>query len=132
PADIFWPNILWFCSLILSLASASIGIMVKQWLGMYASRLSSESSRDIARLRQYRLNNLLHWRVGVVVATIPFLLQLALVSFLSGLIVFIWAYNYTVATIAIIPVGLLGAFMLVTTLLPAFKPTCAYLSPLAL
>ncbi|KAI0363346.1 hypothetical protein BV20DRAFT_905940, partial [Pilatotrama ljubarskyi] len=73
-------NTLWFSSLVLSLSSASIGIMVKQWLNEYKSGLPSGSqktsretaeTRESARLRQYRLNNLIKWRVDVVVLAIP-------------------------------------------------------------
>ncbi|KAH9912336.1 uncharacterized protein BXZ73DRAFT_29345, partial [Epithele typhae] len=65
-----WLNILWFSSLICSLSSASIGIMVKQWLNEYSTGLSG-SSHEIARLRQHRLDNLAKWRVAEIVALLP-------------------------------------------------------------
>ena len=58
PRSAVWLNILWFSSLILSLSAASVGILVKQWLKEYVSGLSG-TSREAARLRQYRLNNLI-------------------------------------------------------------------------
>ncbi|KAI0794625.1 hypothetical protein C8Q74DRAFT_1194967 [Fomes fomentarius] len=57
PAFAVLLNILCFSSLVASLASASIGIIVKQWLKEYSVGLNG-SSREIARRRQYRLNNL--------------------------------------------------------------------------
>ncbi|KAI0368232.1 terpenoid synthase [Pilatotrama ljubarskyi] len=57
PTWTVWLNILWFSSLICSLAAASIGITVKQWLQQYSSGLSG-TSRHTARLRQRRLNSL--------------------------------------------------------------------------
>ncbi|KAI0350008.1 hypothetical protein OH77DRAFT_1150831 [Trametes cingulata] len=63
-------NTLWFSSLIFSLSSASVDIMVKQWLKKFESGLPSEKTalasggsrkgetEESARLRQYRLNNL--------------------------------------------------------------------------
>ncbi|EIW54284.1 uncharacterized protein TRAVEDRAFT_101014, partial [Trametes versicolor FP-101664 SS1] len=65
-----WLNALWFSGLILSLTSASVGIMVKQWLNEYGSGVSG-TSRPIARVRQYRLHNLQRWHVEDVVGTIP-------------------------------------------------------------
>ncbi|RDX49714.1 hypothetical protein OH76DRAFT_1455771 [Lentinus brumalis] len=65
-----WLNALWFASLICSLSAASVGIMVKQWLNQYSSGLSG-SSRQIARLRQHRLNALEKWCVGGIVAILP-------------------------------------------------------------
>ncbi|KAI0644775.1 hypothetical protein C8Q79DRAFT_869024, partial [Trametes meyenii] len=65
-----WLNGLWFSSLILSLASSSIGIIVKQWLNEYSTRLWG-TTREIARVRQYRFENLERWHVGLIVMTIP-------------------------------------------------------------
>ncbi|KAI0365328.1 hypothetical protein BV20DRAFT_914372, partial [Pilatotrama ljubarskyi] len=133
-------NSLWFSSLVLSLSSASIGIMVKQWLNEYKSALSSGSqttirgtreTRESARLRQYRLNNLFKWRVDVVVLAIPVLLQLALAFFFAGLLVLVWTLHPIVAAIMTVFVALLTVFTLTTMLLPSVKSSCAYLSPQA-
>ncbi|KAI0359333.1 hypothetical protein OH77DRAFT_1375839, partial [Trametes cingulata] len=76
-------NTLWFSSLVLSLSSASVGIMVKQWLNQFKVGLPSDKSSleaaagrtrespESARLRQYRLNNLEKWQVEVVVLAVP-------------------------------------------------------------
>ncbi|KAI8984840.1 hypothetical protein BD414DRAFT_380825, partial [Trametes punicea] len=82
PASAIWLNALWFSSLVLSLSSASIGIMVKQWLNEYNSGISSGTSREAARIRQHRLNNLKRWRVAEIMTMIPILLQLSLALFL--------------------------------------------------
>lgn len=133
PRWAIWLNTLWFSSLILSLSSASIGIMVKQWLNEYASGISSESeagtSRQTARLRQYRLNNLIKWHVGDIVNTIPVLLQVSVALFLAGLLILLWTLHPAVAAVASIFAGLLGAFALFTVVLPLVKPGCAYLTP---
>ncbi|EIW53851.1 uncharacterized protein TRAVEDRAFT_132870, partial [Trametes versicolor FP-101664 SS1] len=125
-----WLNSLWFSGLILSLASAAIGIMAKQWLNEYTSGLSG-TSRTTARIRQHRLNNLMKWHVDDIVGTIPVLLQLALLCFLAGLLVLLWGLHSTVAAIASMLVGLLSSFILITTVCPLFEDTCAYLSPQA-
>ncbi|KAI0364182.1 hypothetical protein BV20DRAFT_956773, partial [Pilatotrama ljubarskyi] len=70
PAWTIWLNILWFSSLICSLAAASIGITVKQWLQEYSSGLSG-TSRHTARLRQRRLNSLVKWHVADITAALP-------------------------------------------------------------
>ncbi|RDX52265.1 hypothetical protein OH76DRAFT_1345532, partial [Lentinus brumalis] len=76
-----WLNTLWFSALICSLASASVRIMVKQWLREYSAGLSGASDQ-ISRLRQYRLNNLAKWGVAGIVSALPILLQLSLTLFL--------------------------------------------------
>ncbi|TFK86759.1 hypothetical protein K466DRAFT_474112, partial [Polyporus arcularius HHB13444] len=67
---VVWLNTLWFSGLICSLASASIGIMVKQWLRELSTRPSG-TPEDVALIRQYRLNNLDRWRVAGIVSTLP-------------------------------------------------------------
>ncbi|KAI0635921.1 hypothetical protein C8Q77DRAFT_602175 [Trametes polyzona] len=130
PGWVIWLNALWFSGLILALSSASIGIMVKQWVDEYKSALSG-TSRPVARVRQYRLNNLKKWRVEAIVGVIPVLLQVALTCFLAGLLVLLWNLHHSIAIAATILVGLLEVFTVVTTLLPLFDNTCAYLSPQA-
>lgn len=128
PRWAIWQNVLWFSGLILSLASASIGIAVKQWLNEYSSGLSG-TSRPVARLRQYRLNNLKAWRVEDIVGVIPVLLQLAVSCFLAGLISLVWTLHHAVAITTTALVGLLAIFTVVTTLLPLSNNNSAYLSP---
>ncbi|EIW52744.1 uncharacterized protein TRAVEDRAFT_79847, partial [Trametes versicolor FP-101664 SS1] len=71
PRSVIWLNILWFSGLITSLTSALLGILVKQWLNEYVSLGLSGTSREAARRRQYRLNNLVKWHVGDIVILIP-------------------------------------------------------------
>lgn len=125
-----WLNALWFSGLILSLTSASLCIMVRQWLNEYSTGLpGSKASRQVSRIRQYRLDNLKKWRVEDIVGTIPVLLQVALGCFLTGVLVLLWSLHITVAAIASILVGILAVFTISTTVLPLFNRSCAYLSP---
>ncbi|EIW62046.1 uncharacterized protein TRAVEDRAFT_91546, partial [Trametes versicolor FP-101664 SS1] len=100
PRAAVWLNALWFSSLILSLSSASVGIMVKQWINEYNGGISSGNSRKTAQLRQYRLNGLIAWRVRDIVMVIPVLLQLALALFLAGMLILLWTLDPTVATVS--------------------------------
>ncbi|KAI0631703.1 hypothetical protein C8Q77DRAFT_1228290 [Trametes polyzona] len=106
--------------------------MVKQWLNEFSSGITSGTSRAIAQLRQYRLNGLVRWHVRHIVMAIPILLQLSLALFLAGLLLLLWSLDTTVATVVSILVGLLSAFVIITTLLPLMKRGCGYLSPQAL
>ncbi|KAI0698852.1 hypothetical protein C8Q76DRAFT_248362 [Earliella scabrosa] len=130
PRSVVWLNTLWFSSLIFSLSAASIGIMVKQWLSEYSAGLSG-SSRQTARLRQHRLNSLIKWRVGSVVAILPVLLQIALVLFFSGLLVLLWSLNDVVAGVASALIGVLFIATAGSIVLPTVKRDCSYISPLA-
>ncbi|TFK84738.1 hypothetical protein K466DRAFT_496034, partial [Polyporus arcularius HHB13444] len=121
-------NALWFSSLISSLAAASIGIMVKQWLTEYKSGVSG-TSRQTARLRQLRLNSLQRWRVKEIVSFLPVLLQIASGLFFAGLLILLWNLNRTVAIVGTFFVAILLAFSLGTIILPSVVSHCSYLSP---
>ncbi|CDO69116.1 hypothetical protein BN946_scf185042.g18 [Trametes cinnabarina] len=122
-----WINSLWFSSIICSLSAASLGMMVKQWLHETELGLSG-TSRDIARLRQYRLDSLQKWRVGDIVAILPVLLQIASALFLAGLIILLWTLHPVVASIASALVAVFTIFVLFTIFAPALSEDCAYRS----
>lgn len=105
--------------------------MVKQWLHEYKTGISG-SSRNTARLRQHRYNGLVKWKVAVIMAVLPILLQIASGLFMAGLLVLLWNLNRTVAIVASALVGTLLAFTLLTIILPTFTSNCAYLSPLSI
>ncbi|KAI1787539.1 hypothetical protein LXA43DRAFT_1064265 [Ganoderma leucocontextum] len=130
PVSAVWINTLWFASLVCSLASASIALIVKQWLYEMSKGLSG-TSRETARLRQYRLNSLIEWRVGAIILIPSLLLQVALFLFLSGLLILLWTIHETVASVTTVLVGALSVFVVVVTILPIFRSDCCYRSPLA-
>ena len=131
PRYAVWINILWFPSLICTLSASSIAVTVKQWLYQYKQGLSG-TSREISRLRQYRYENLLSWRVPEIIAVLPILLQIALALFLGGLLILLWSLHPLVALVGTALVGALFVFHFATTLLPTFRPDCSYQSPEAL
>ena len=127
PTYAIWLNTLWFVSLVFSLASATIGIIVKQWLKEYSSGLYG-NSREIGRRRQYRLNSLEKWHVAEIVAIVPLLLLIALVLFLAGLVILLHSLHGTVASITSMFVAILLLFIIATTMLPSLAQSCCYYS----
>ncbi|KAH9950695.1 hypothetical protein B0H21DRAFT_505635 [Amylocystis lapponica] len=125
-----WINALWFSGLICSLASAIVGISIKQWLNHYTSRVST-MSRQSARIRQHRHNGLVKWHVGGMMSLLPVLLQTALIVFLIGILLLLWQLNIPVACVTTVLVAVLLLFTLTTLVLPAFAEDCPYKSPQA-
>lgn len=121
-------NALWFTSLVFSVASATIGIIVKQWLKECSTGLHG-TSRDVARRRQYRYDNLHKWHVATIVAAIPVLLLIAATLFLAGLLVLLYNVHDIVAYVVSVFVGFLLLFVTLTTVVPAFSRSCCYYSP---
>ncbi|KAK0230020.1 hypothetical protein IW262DRAFT_1243999, partial [Armillaria fumosa] len=83
-----WVNGLWFSSLFLSLTTALVAVLVKQWLHHYIV-LPSGTPRDRCFVRQYRYLGFQKWRVEVIVGMLPVLMHLALVLFFIGLSLFL-------------------------------------------
>ena len=77
-------NTLWFASLVFSLATASFGMSVKQWLREYlVCDYTSPQAR--LRIRQHRDPGMRAWKVLELAAMLPLLLQLSLALFFAGL-----------------------------------------------
>ncbi len=71
-----WVNGLWFTSLFLSLTTALVAVLVKQWLHHYVA-LPSGTSRDRSFTRQFRYAGFQKWHVQVVIGLLPVLMHLA-------------------------------------------------------
>ncbi|TRM59216.1 hypothetical protein BD626DRAFT_462651 [Schizophyllum amplum] len=113
-------NTLWFSSLTLSLSSALIGIVSKQWLREFL-RETGHSHQTNMSVRQIKYEGLMEWYVGPIIATIPLMLQSALFLFLIGIIDLLWHLQTSVATI----ITTLGSstmfFFIITTILPGIQ-----------
>ncbi|KAK0225048.1 hypothetical protein EDD85DRAFT_756193, partial [Armillaria nabsnona] len=83
-----WVNGLWFTSLFLSLMTALVAVLVKQWLHHYVA-LPSGTPRDRSFTRQFQYTGFNKWHVQVIIGLLPVLMHLALAIFFSGLVIFL-------------------------------------------
>jgi hypothetical protein len=90
-------NVCWFVSLLLSLVVALFGIFLKQWMRTYIKWTDITPDREAVALRQFRYRGLETWRLGAILALLPTLLQLSVILFLSGLLIFLWNLDPMVA-----------------------------------
>lgn len=118
-------NILWFTSLILSLASASFGIIVKQWLREYLA-IEYSAPRERLRARQFRNPALAQWKVFEIAAFLPILLQLSLGLFFLGLCFFTAAIHNNIGRTTTPLVCAWLFLVVVTTIAPLFSPRCPF------
>ncbi len=123
-----WVNGLWFISLTLSLSTALLAVLARQWLHQYTA-ITSGTSRDRSLIRQYRFDGLLKWRVLVLIGVLPVLLHIALGLFLVGLVIFLMPLNptsgWTVAGITF----LVYIIYIISNILPLVDPQCPYRTP---
>jgi len=114
-------NILWFLSLIFSLATVLVGIISLQWLREHL-RPRGELEPQIAfSLHRMNFEALETWFLPQIFTALPLLLQVAVVLFLVGIIEFLWELNHAVAVPIIFFVGITLLFLLITTVLPTLQ-----------
>ncbi|OBZ76287.1 hypothetical protein A0H81_02930 [Grifola frondosa] len=123
-------NALWFTSLACSLFSASISILVKEWLRDYEAEVPSHP-REIARTLQFRRKGLLKWRGDCAVLFIAILLQASVALFLADLLCFVWVSNAVVAVFVSAVVCVWVVFWTIASITPSFHTDCPYRSPLS-
>ncbi|KAL0959271.1 hypothetical protein HGRIS_014542 [Hohenbuehelia grisea] len=123
-----WVNALWFISLTLSLSTALLAVLVRQWLHQYTA-ITSGTSRDRSLVRQYRYDGLMKWHVPVIISLLPVLLHAALGLFLAGLVIFLIPLNLTLAWTVASITCLVYAIYTISNLLPLVDPQCPYRTP---
>jgi hypothetical protein len=131
-ATIVAVNVLWFCGLILSLFAALFGILAKQWLHAYSKWSERALPKDTLLLRDFYQEGFILWRVPEIIGILPALLQVALLLFVVGLIVYLWTLNVAVATVLSALVAGMISLAGLTVILPVIYEDCPYKSPLGL
>jgi hypothetical protein len=86
---------------------------------------------EAVALRQFRYRNLESWRLAAILALLPTLLQLSVIVFLSGLLVFLSGLDRTVAIVMIVLTSIAFFLVAAVTFLPVVSWTCPYRSPLS-
>jgi WD40 repeat protein len=125
-------NVLWFSSLILSLFATLFGIFVKQWLHTYSNWSDIADPREAVLVHEFYRHGRERWHVSSILATLPLLLQLALLFFVTGLVIYLWTLDTVVASClsVLVVAGVITA--LIAIVLPVYYPSCPYKSPLGL
>ncbi|KAH8817805.1 hypothetical protein DL96DRAFT_1820543 [Flagelloscypha sp. PMI_526] len=124
-----WINGLFFTSLSLSVATALLAVLVKQWCQAYAS-VTSGSARDKVLTRQFRFDGLIKWKLPEIVGTLPLLLHVAFAVFFAGLSYFVYDLHRTLSSIVIISAIIAALLYFGSILLPAIWLECPYRVPL--
>ncbi|KAL0959329.1 hypothetical protein HGRIS_014590 [Hohenbuehelia grisea] len=123
-----WVNGLWFIGLTLSLSTALLAVLVRQWLHQYTA-VTSGTSRDRSLIRQYRYDGLMKWRVPLVISLLPVILHVALCLFLAGLVIFLIPLNNLMAWAVGFITCIVYAIYAITNVLPLVDPQCPYRTP---
>ncbi|RPD54462.1 hypothetical protein L227DRAFT_511584, partial [Lentinus tigrinus ALCF2SS1-6] len=117
-----------FASLLLCLISAGLGLWVKEWLREYLLDLP-DCPRELVHVQQFRHQGLWRWHMRQLVATISFLLNLAIALFSIGMILFARRLDFTLYCVLIGLSALWAGLTWGTALFPAMSARCPYKSP---
>lgn len=118
-------NVLWFSSLVVSLVTASFGILVKQWLREYLA-VANPSSQARLWVRHFRHPELVRWKVIEIAAVLPLLQQIALGLFFLGLCYFAASVHESVGHTTLPLVAGWAFCFFIVTIMPLFAPKCPY------
>ncbi len=124
-----WVNGLWFTSLFLSLTTALVAVLVKQWLHHYVA-LPSGTPRGRSFIRQFRYAGFQKWHVQVIIGLLPVLMHLALAIFLSGLVIFLHPLRAVLSWIICAGTAVVYTAYVLAVILPVIFPQCPYRTPL--
>ncbi|KAG5340079.1 hypothetical protein C0989_002879 [Termitomyces sp. Mn162] len=84
-----WVNGLFITSLTLSLSTALLTILAKQWIQAYTATVPGDA-KTRALVHQFRLQGLIKWRLGDIIESLPLILHFSIGIFLIGLVLYIY------------------------------------------
>ncbi|KZT50305.1 hypothetical protein CALCODRAFT_414532, partial [Calocera cornea HHB12733] len=82
-------NCLWFISLFISLLTAVLAMLLKEWLSAYGDRVAQVPLERVKQ-RQMRYDGMNQWNVPSIVSLLPLAIHIAVFLFLFGLVLFAW------------------------------------------
>lgn len=124
-----WINGLFFTSLSLSLATALLSVLVKQWLQAYGA-MSSGNARERALIHQFRFSGLKKWKVPEIIGILPLILHASLALFFVGLSLYVAELHSSLCWIVVAITALAFTIYLGSILIPQIWLECPYRIPL--
>lgn len=123
-------NVLWFSSLLLSLSTAFLAILAKQWVLTFSNDLSL-FFKDQARQRQFRHDNARRWKLQAFLSSLPVLLHISLLLFFAGMTEFTHGLNHTVYAVTTSIAAITVFVYVITHILTLSFASCPYKTSLA-
>ncbi|KAG6867387.1 hypothetical protein C0993_003443 [Termitomyces sp. T159_Od127] len=140
-----WVNGLFFTSLALSLSTALLTVLAKQWIQVcmlftimattfnrdkqaYTVAVSG-SARTRALIRHFRFEGLMKWRLSDVVESLPLILHSSVAIFFIGLALYVSKLSRPICGVVSAITALTFVFYLGTSMLPMHDIACPYCIP---
>jgi len=127
-------NLLWFSSLALSLITAILAMLIKQWLITFRSRMRvpSPSPKTWAMRHSALKGGLDRWHVDAIIASLPLFLHGSVFYFLHGLCSLLLPLSHRSGIIVTYFAGFTGAVYLATSIIPVFWTSAPTFTPISL
>ena len=118
-----------YASLTISLFSAFLAMLGKQWLNRYTSTDMRGSAVERSQNRQRKLDGIVAWYFNSVMESLPLMLQVALLLLGCALSRYLWEINITIASVilGVTSFGLL--FYIFIVIAGAVSEGCPYQTP---
>ncbi|QRW01052.1 E3 ubiquitin-protein ligase listerin [Ceratobasidium sp. AG-Ba] len=125
-----WINGIWFTSLGISLTSALLAMLGKEWLTAFLGS-RPRPAHSHALLRQSRLEGLERWRALHIISLLPFLLHTALLLFSAGLVLYLWTMDTIIAIVFAGLVTITFLFYISTAVLGGVYEFCPFVTEMS-
>ncbi|KAG6868164.1 hypothetical protein C0993_006880 [Termitomyces sp. T159_Od127] len=123
-----WVNGLFFTSLALSLSTALLTVLAKQWIQAYTVVVSG-SAETRALIRHFRYAGLMKYKLSEVVESLPLILHSSVAIFFVGLALYVSQLSSPICGVVSAITVLTFVFYFGTSMLPAFDIACPYRIP---
>ncbi|KAF5340832.1 hypothetical protein D9758_017062 [Tetrapyrgos nigripes] len=125
-----WINGLFFASLSLSLATALLSVLVKQWLQAYTLSLPTGNAQESAKIRQFRYLGFEMWKVPEIIGLLPIILHASLGLFMAGLSVSVSELHESLCWIVVSVTGISFLMYFGSIIIPVIHIQCPYRVPI--
>ncbi|KAG6835477.1 hypothetical protein H0H93_001099 [Arthromyces matolae] len=120
-----WINGLFFTSLTLSVATALLSVLAKQWIQAYV-QIVPGTAKTQSMIRQFRFDGLQKWKLGSIIEGLPLILHSSVAIFLIGLSLYVSQLSRPICAILSSITALTFIFYLATSMIPAFSIDCPF------
>ncbi|KAG6877553.1 hypothetical protein C0992_009705 [Termitomyces sp. T32_za158] len=123
-----WVNGLFFTSLALSLSTALLSVLAKQWIQAYTAIVPG-GAKTRALTRHFRFEGLVKWKLSDIIESLPLILHCSVAVFLIGLALFISQLSRPICGVV---AGITAFTFLIyfgSSIIPAFDIACPYRIP---
>jgi hypothetical protein len=118
-----------YASLAVSLLSAFLAMLGKQWLNRYTSTDMRGTGIERSQNRQRKLNGIVTWYFNNVMESLPLMLQVALLLLGCALSLYLWGIDVTVACVVVGVTALGVTFYVFFVVAGAACVSCPYWTP---